>query len=180
MNSQTISAVRAVSTSEGAMNEIGSGNSAGGSSKLTVREKQPPMIAVVLPENRLVELATGQKVQGYAGDWLITRGRLVVDVVGASKLRDRYEVTDPRTLTLTGQERDRLELTTGVGSTRTAADLITAVERLASISIGTIHVDFTPGQLEEIAHRAKKRGRTVGQELKAVVDRIKEDLFWRS
>lgn len=151
-----------------------------GSSKLTVREKQPALIAVLLPEDRVVELANGQRVQGRMGDWLITRGRLVVDLVGASKLRERYEIVDPRLLALSGPDRDRLEATTGVGSTRTAADLITAVERLASISVGTIHVEFTPGQLEEIAHRAKKRGRSIGQELRAVVDRIKEDLFWRS
>lgn len=150
------------------------------SSKRSVREKQPTLVAVVLPETRIVELANGQRIQGYAGDWLITRGRLVVDVVGANKLKERYEIEDARALVVAGPDRDRLEATTGVGSTRTAADLIQAVERLASISIGTIHVEFTPGQLEEIAYRAKKRGRSIDQELRAVVDRIKEDLFWRS
>jgi hypothetical protein len=157
-----------------------SGTGSIGSSKLTVKEKQPAFVAVMLPENRTVELASGQHVRAFAGDYLVTRGRLVVDVVGATKLKDRYEIVDPRSLQITGAERDRLEATTGVGSTRTAADLITAVERLAAISIGTIRVDFTPGQLEEIAYRAKKRGRSVEQELRAVVDRIKEDLFWRS
>lgn len=155
-------------------------SSLAGGSKLTVTEKGPVLIAVLLPEDRVVELASGQRVQGRIGDWLITRGRVVVDLVGQSKLRERYQIVDPRALTLTGQERDRLEATTGVGSTRTTTDLLIAVERLAAISIGSIHVDFTPGQLEEIAYRAKKRGRTVEQELRAVVDRIKEDLFWRS
>jgi hypothetical protein len=73
-----------------------------------------------------------------------------------------------------------LEQTLGLGATRTPADLVKAVERLAAIHVGTIQIDFTPGQLDEIAHRATKRGHTIQQELQAVVDRIREELFWRN
>ena len=58
--------------------------------------------------------------------------------------------------------------------------LVAAVERLASVGFGDIRVPFTPGQLAEIAHRAAKRGRTVDAELKAVVDRIQDELFYRA
>jgi len=119
-------------------------------------------------------------LEGRPGDWLITQGRLTVDLVGSTALTTRYEVLDPRDQTLPPEARDRLERTLGLGATRTPEDLITAVERLAAISIGSIHIEFTPGQLEEIKYRATKRGRTVEQELQAVVDRIKEELFWRS
>ena len=98
--------------------------------------------------------------------------------MGEGQLAVRYIVDEGGQL-LSQAICDRLELTTGLGSTRTPEDLCTAVERLAKISIGTIQIDFTPGQLEEIHHRAVKRGRTVKQELQAVVDRIREAIFWR-
>jgi hypothetical protein len=61
----------------------------------------------------------------------------------------------------------------------TPADLVAAIERLASIAIGAVKVEFSPGQLEEIAHRAAKRGRSVEAELNAAVDRIKDEIFHR-
>jgi hypothetical protein len=42
-----------------------------------------------------------------------------------------------------------------------------------------VKVEFSPGQLEEIAHRAAKRGRSVEAELNAAVDRIKDEIFHR-
>lgn len=54
-----------------------------------------------------------------------------------------------------------------------------AIDRLASIAIGDIRLPFTPGQLAELQHRAAKRGRTVEQEMRAVVSRIEEELFYK-
>ncbi len=147
-------------------------------SKLTVRERAPQLTAVRLPTAREVTLYDGRTVQAGVGAWMITRGKIILDVATPQALNQRYEVIDDQGLTLRGYDRDRLEQTTGVGSTRTPTDLVEAVERLAAISIGTIHVDFTPGQLAEIKHRAAKRGHTVEQELRATVDRIKEAIFW--
>ena len=56
--------------------------------------------------------------------------------------------------------------------------LLTAVKRMAKIEIGGVALTFTPGQLEELAFRAKKRGHTVQQEMEAVVKRIEQELFW--
>lgn len=58
-------------------------------------------------------------------------------------------------------------------------DLVRTIDRLASIRIGDIRIPFTPGQLAELQHRASKRGRTVEQEMRAVVARIEEELFYK-
>lgn len=85
----------------------------------------------------------------------------------------------PGGLLLSAADCRAIEETTGFGTTRSPAALRAAVERLATIAIGDIRLAFTPGQLEEIAHRAGKRGRTIEQEMKAVVDRIEDELFHR-
>jgi len=83
-------------------------------------------------------------------------------------------------LQLSPADCNRLEEITGFGSTRSPEVFLAAVDRLASMRFGDIRVPFTPGQLEEIAHRASKRGRTVQAEMQAVVDRIQDELFHRA
>jgi hypothetical protein len=149
--------------------------------KLLVRRKSEPLSAVLNEaETGELTLADGRTVLATKGHYIIRRGALAVTVLQANQIglgRDYEPVQDA--LTLSPDQKQRLEATLGFGATRTAPDLVTAVERLASISIGTIRVEFTPGQLEEIAHRAKKRGHTVQQELEAAVDRIKGEIFHR-
>jgi len=82
-------------------------------------------------------------------------------------------------LTLTLIQCGRLEETLGIGATRSFEQLVKAVERLAAIKVGEIKLPFTPGQLTELKHRAEKRGRTIEQEMKAVVDRIRDELFYK-
>lgn len=90
-----------------------------------------------------------------------------------------FEVILDGGLQLSRAECELLEQTTGLGTTRNARDLLQAVKRLASISIGQVDIPFTPGQIEELQHRANKRGQTIAQTIKAVVDRINDELFWR-
>lgn len=106
---------------------------------------------------------------------MITAGEQVIDVV--QKLDEKYEIVEeglllPRALCV------QIEQTTGIGTTQSAAKLVPAIERLARISIGTIKIEFTPGQLEEIKRRATKRGITVKQELQRCVDRVKDEIFF--
>lgn len=72
-----------------------------------------------------------------------------------------------------------LETLLGVSVPLSASSLYTAIERLASLKIGDIRLPFTPGQLAELQHRAAKRGRTVEAEMKAVVARIEDELFYK-
>ena len=82
-------------------------------------------------------------------------------------------------LALTRVECNQLEETTGLGTTRTGPELVRAVERLASMKIGDIRIPFTPGQLAELQHRAHKRGRSLEEEMRAVVRRIEDELFYK-
>jgi hypothetical protein len=136
------------------------------------------LTAIRLEASQVVELADGSVVYGQPGHYLITHGQVILGCVPT--LEDRYyEIIVEGQLVVPPDLRRRIEATTGIGSTLTPTDLANAIERLASVAIGTIHVDFTPGQLEEIAQRATKRGRTVEAELRAVVDRIKDEIFHR-
>jgi hypothetical protein len=67
----------------------------------------------------------------------------------------------------------------GLGATQTATTLVKAVDRLGAIRVGDIRIPFTPGQLTELQHRAQKRGRTVEAEMRAVVARIEDELFYK-
>lgn len=82
-------------------------------------------------------------------------------------------------LLLSQPDCQRLEDTLGLGATQTVETLVKAVERLASMKIGDIRIPFTPGQLAELQHRASKRGRTVEAEMRAVVARIEDELFYQ-
>ena len=124
---------------------------------------------------RELEMPDGTVLSGRKGEWMITAGQQVIDLVG--KLDEKYEIVEEGLL-IPRSVCTQLELTTGVGTTQSVAKLVPAVERLARIAIGTIKIEFTPGQLEEIKHRATKRGITVKQELQRCVDRVKEEIFY--
>jgi hypothetical protein len=146
---------------------------------IAVRRRAPALRAVRLTAPRPVTRVDGTLVDGQTGDYLITRGAAIVDCLAPALFADRYEIVQEGELVVPVEIRRRIEATTGIGSTLTPADLVAAIERLASIAIGAVKVEFSPGQLEEIAHRAAKRGRSVEAELNAAVDRIKDEIFHR-
>ena len=133
-------------------------------------------IPVVRPEG--VTLPDGTRLTAHPGEWMIAQGSQVVDVLSAADLHKKYEPTEKEGLILRGPERSRLERALGTGSTQTPEMLTTAVERLARLRVGDIQVDFTPGQWEEIAHRASKMGLPPAEVLKRLVDRFMQDV-WR-
>ena len=148
--------------------------------KLRVRRRADPLTATRVQHAGLIELVGGGRVRVSVGDWILTRGQSIVDWTPSSAFDTQYESLVDHELRLSPALVARLEQTLGLGSGRDPAVLVEAVERLAAISIGTVRVDFTPGQLEEIKHRAGKRGHTVEQELRAAVDRVKDEIFHRS
>lgn len=82
-------------------------------------------------------------------------------------------------LHLSAAETDRIAEALGLGARPTAASILAGIDRLASVRIGDIRLPFTPGQLAELQHRAQKRGRTVEAEMRAVVARIEEEIFYK-
>jgi hypothetical protein len=149
-------------------------------SKLAVVARQHPLVALRLAGPGSHTLVDGTTRSAAPGDWLITRGKTVIDVCRDPDLRDRYQIIESGSVSISAATCVLLENTLGIGATQSTERLLAAVERLATIKIGEIRIDFTPGQLEEIALRAKKRNQTVQQAMQAVIDRIREELFWRS
>lgn len=139
-----------------------------------------PLTATPLDRDQIVTDVDGRRIRAQAGEWLITRGKLVIEVIGKDAITARYTVVAQGDLTIPAGICATIEDTTGIGTTRSPEALLGGIQRLAAIEIGTVKVAFTPGQLEEIALRARKRGQTVQQSLEAVVDRIKHELFWRA
>jgi hypothetical protein len=82
-------------------------------------------------------------------------------------------------VTLSPREADQIAEALGLGTAPTAAAILTGIDRLASLRIGDIRIPFTPGQLAELQHRAMKRGRTVEAEIRAVVARLEDELFYQ-
>ena len=135
------------------------------------------MMAVPVVRPQQVSLPDGTFITTQVGEWMITREERVVDVVSTHELRKRYEPTEKEGVLVSGDTRSRIERSLGVGSTETPEMLATAVERLARLTIGDIRVDFTPGQWEEIRHRATKMGLHPKAVIQRLVDRFLQDLW---
>ena len=63
------------------------------------------------------------------------------------------------------------------GDVLNGADLVDKVSRLAGITFHNIRLEFTPGQLEELARRAERLGLTAEELTRRTVKRM-EDLFF--
>lgn len=144
-----------------------------------VRQKQTGVTAKQAHVPTTVHYSTGAPWRVHPGDWIIQRGVDLIGVLTDKAFREEYEfVIDG--LLVPQATCQQIEAITGIGTTKTPDELYNAVDRLARVSIGHVKIDFTPGQLEEIKHRARKRGLTVEQELSRIVDRIKDEIFYKS
>lgn len=126
-----------------------------------------------------VETVNGTRVVATPGDWLITQGKMILEVLPDKVFPGPFELVHEGALQIAKTDCETLDESLGLGATRSPRDLLLAVQRLARIRIGEVEIRFTPGQLEELQQRATKRGRTVQAELEAVVARIRDELFWR-
>lgn len=148
--------------------------------KVGLRRKGATLTGIRQSSPGVVTLPDGAERVVKPGDWLIYQGAYLLAICADAEFPGpTYEIVAEGTLTLTVQDRDLLERAAGIGCTQTAVSLILAVQRLARIQIGDVTIPFTPGQLEELKHRADKRSQTVAQAVQAVIDRIKDELFWR-
>jgi hypothetical protein len=139
----------------------------------------PPLKAVHPLDGRGLTLPSGQVVFPKLTDWLVMRDGQLIDVCDDAHLASGYIEIQEGTF-LSRALCVRIENTTGIGTTRSPEELAKAIERLATIQIGHVKIDFTPGQLSEIRHRAEKRGLSVKQEIERIVDRIRDEIFYRS
>ncbi len=82
-----------------------------------------------------------------------------------------------RHITLTGAVLEAVETLVGGGSLTSPEDLVEKIQRLARISLGDIRLKFSPVQLEEIATRAQKQGKTPEQVCQDIVDQMAGQFF---
>ena len=149
------------------------------SAKVQVRRKEVGLTADTLDRAQELTTVDGRVVHASRGDIRIGRGEHVIDVLIPRHFAERFEVVVPSQLTLSPADCAQLEATAGLGSTQSAAALVKAVQRLCTIAVGEIRIPFTPGQVEELKHRAQKRGRTLDAEIRAVIARLQDELFYK-
>lgn len=89
---------------------------------------------------------------------------------------ERFKEVSPmdRVLVVLPKERAALENKLGGSSLRDGQDLLSKVESLASIEIGGVKVDFSPGELRNIKTFAAKNRIPVQQAVEQTVHGMKE------
>lgn len=116
-------------------------------------------------------------LRAFPQDWIVASGEQPIDVVTAKQFESLYEPIEKRSLILTADDQTALAKVLGFGSTNTSRDLTLAVQRLARLKIGSIEVDPSPAQWEELTHRAQKRGLTLKVYMERVVEKLMQDLW---
>lgn len=82
-----------------------------------------------------------------------------------------------RTMILTGPTLALLEEILSGGSLMGPDDLLKKVDRLAKIEFGSHRISLTPGQMEEVALRARKQGKSMPEMMKAMWARMSTEFF---
>jgi len=80
-----------------------------------------------------------------------------------------------RCLVLAGPQIEALDRLLGFGACRDTAMLLSAIATWAGITIGDVRINFTQGQLDEIARRAERQGKSPT----AIVQDIVDQMAWR-
>lgn len=107
-----------------------------------------------------------------------TRGHLTLERVLARQLIKFAEVPGAaQTVVLHGDALAEIDRLLGIGSTQSPAAVLRAIKSWAGITIGAIRLDFSPAQLDEIAHRAAKQGKTPEAVVADIVAQLQSSFF---
>lgn len=129
---------------------------------------------------QLVQRVDGQLVMTTPQSILVTQGVMIIAVEDEKSLAEHYDTKIEGEFLIVPVIKRRLEDRLGLGSCASGLSLLQAIERLAKISVGQVEIPFTTGQLEELAYRAEKNGRTLRQEVESVIKRLESELFHRA
>lgn len=83
--------------------------------------------------------------------------------------RFAHVIPSDRIIVLEPASRARLEEILQGGGLADAKDLVAKVQNLASLEIGNVRVDFTPGQWEELRNLARRNARQLSDVVEATV-----------
>lgn len=126
---------------------------------------------------QLVRVANQRLVQTRPGDWLVEDAGILLEVVPDADLRKKYEVQEPGQLVIAPSIRRQLDDLLGIGAAESGERLLALVTRLAQLRLGTLTVQLSPAQAEEVARRAQHHGLTPEQGLQQVLFRLQDELF---
>lgn len=92
---------------------------------------------------------------------------------------EHAQTLDPRQryLIVEGKSREQLEALLGGLPLVSVRDLTEKVRRLARIKFGDHVIELSPGQMEEMAWRAKKQGKTVAELIRLTYEKFAQDFF---
>lgn len=82
-----------------------------------------------------------------------------------------------RVIVLSGDSLAEVDQLLGIGSTASPEALLAAIRAWAGITIGDIRLTFSPAQLEEVAYRAARQGKTPEAIVQDLVAQLQDGLF---
>lgn len=146
---------------------------------MTVRERRPEirLAAHQVLKESIVLLPTGREVRAFPNDWVINAGTQIVDVVSPAQFDQLYERAGEEGIRLTPEDQTAIEKALGFGSTVSSQSIRLAVQKLASLKIGDIVVNFSVSQWEQLARRAQKRSQRIGVYMERLVDKLMQDVW---
>lgn len=103
----------------------------------------------------------------------------VNDLMATQLDRFRLVSATDRILVVDSRTRAKLENILGGGSLKDSSDLLAKVDKLGSIRIGGIRLEFTPSQLQELKNVANRNRKKVEQVVEETVKRMEAQFFDR-
>lgn len=113
--------------------------------------------------------------EGYAAK----QGRPLDAVIEAQLARFKTLEPGKRAVVIGPEEIEALTVALGGLPVKSGADLVAKVTELAAVSFHHIRLDFSPGHLAELAHRAERQGKSAETIIRETVDRMGEQFFWQ-
>lgn len=105
------------------------------------------------------------------------QGLSLDDVVSRQLRRFQTLIASPRVVVLGPDHLDALELKLHGGQIPSPEDLIAKVSRLAGVSFCGIDLQLTPAQVEELAHRAERQGKSVEALVQEIWEQLAQQFF---
>jgi len=104
--------------------------------------------------------------------------KLPIDTLVAKQLaRFASHPITTRVVLLSPEHLLRLETLLGGAQLQTGADVIARAEAYSQVKLGTVVIPLTPAEKEELAYRAKKQGKPVGELMRELIQQLHTSLF---
>ncbi len=102
-----------------------------------------------------------------------------LDVILADRLKRTASVAPgTRVVFVSGAALEAIETRVGGGQITTAEELRTRIDRLASISFMGRDLQLSPNQLEELAKRAERQGKSIDDLILDIWRTLRDDFFY--